>query len=127
MALVSGRPISFQMDLYTPLYVPRPTVVPELFTSLRPVAYNGDLGDDLRLHAGLAKLRELKDVVSNEERVMSKTTTGKNKAGAVTFDRQQQADTTHFALGLQQELSGKMNLGEGVTPAATATKRGDFF
>ena len=28
MALVSGRPISFQMDLYTPLYVPRPTVVP---------------------------------------------------------------------------------------------------
>ena len=24
MALVSGRPISFQMDLYTPLYVPRP-------------------------------------------------------------------------------------------------------
>ena len=43
MALVSGRPISFQMDLYTPLYVPRPTVVPELFASLRPVAYNGDL------------------------------------------------------------------------------------
>ena len=35
MALVSGRPISFQMDLYTPLYVPRPTVVPELFGSLR--------------------------------------------------------------------------------------------
>jgi hypothetical protein len=29
MALVSGRPISFQMDLYTPLYVPRPVVVPE--------------------------------------------------------------------------------------------------
>ena len=43
MALVSGRPISFQMDLYTPLYVPRPTVVPELFASLRPVTYNGDL------------------------------------------------------------------------------------
>src|SRR5207302_321489 len=43
MALVSGRPISFMMDLYTPLYVPRPTVVPELFASLRPVAYNGGL------------------------------------------------------------------------------------
>ena len=43
MALVSGRPISFQMDLYTPLYVPRPTVVPELFASLRPVTYNDDL------------------------------------------------------------------------------------
>ncbi len=43
MALVSGRPISFKMDLYTPLYVPRPTVVPELFASLRPVTYNDDL------------------------------------------------------------------------------------
>ena len=42
MALVSGRPISFQMDLYTPLYVPRPKVVPELFASLRPVTYNDD-------------------------------------------------------------------------------------
>src|SRR5439155_15461645 len=41
MALVSGRPISFQMDLYTPLYVPRPVVEPELFASLRPVAYSG--------------------------------------------------------------------------------------
>ena len=43
MALVAGRPIRFQMDLYTPLYVPRPTVVPELFASLRPVAYSGNL------------------------------------------------------------------------------------
>src|SRR5437762_446704 len=43
MALVSGRPISFQMDLYQPLYVPRPTVEPELFASLRPPTYSGDL------------------------------------------------------------------------------------
>src|SRR6516165_8417393 len=43
MALVSGRPMSFQMDLYTPLYVPRPVVEPELFASLRPVAYSGNL------------------------------------------------------------------------------------
>jgi hypothetical protein len=41
MALVSGRPISFKMDLYNPLYVNRPTVEPELFASLRPIAYSG--------------------------------------------------------------------------------------
>jgi hypothetical protein len=41
MALVSGRPISFKMDLYNPLYVDRPTVEPELFASLRPVTYSG--------------------------------------------------------------------------------------
>src|SRR5262245_61051159 len=40
MVLVSGRPISFQMDLYQPLYVQRPVIVPELFEGLRPVAYD---------------------------------------------------------------------------------------
>jgi hypothetical protein len=43
MALVSGRPISFKMDLYNPLYVNRPTVEPELFASLRPPTYGGAL------------------------------------------------------------------------------------
>ncbi len=40
LSLVSGRPISFTMDLYTPLYAPRPVVVPELFASLRPRVYD---------------------------------------------------------------------------------------
>src|SRR3954470_1894803 len=43
MALVSGRPVSFRMDLYTPLYVAPPLVEPELFASLRPVAYSGGM------------------------------------------------------------------------------------
>ena len=43
MALVSGRPISFRMDLYQPLFIPRPTVEPELFASLRPPTFNGAL------------------------------------------------------------------------------------
>ena len=49
MVLVSGRPISFQMDLYPPLYVPRPTVEPELFASLRPPTYNGAMTNNDRL------------------------------------------------------------------------------
>src|SRR5262249_52896975 len=43
MVLVSGRPISFQMNLYEPLYIPRPTVEPDLFASLRPPTYGGAL------------------------------------------------------------------------------------
>jgi hypothetical protein len=43
LSLVSGRPISFVMDLYSPLYATRPTVVPELFASLRPQVYEQDL------------------------------------------------------------------------------------
>jgi len=35
LTLVSGRPISFIQDLYTPLYMPRPVVRPELYASLR--------------------------------------------------------------------------------------------
>jgi len=54
MALVSGRPISFKMDLHNPLYVDRPTVEPELFASLRPVAYRGGFRENtIPVGAGL--------------------------------------------------------------------------
>jgi hypothetical protein len=40
LSLVSGRPISFTMDLYQPLYSTRPNVVPQLFAGLRPQVYD---------------------------------------------------------------------------------------
>jgi hypothetical protein len=43
LTLVSSRPISFQMDLYPPLFIPRPTVEPALFASLRPPTYGGPI------------------------------------------------------------------------------------
>ena len=43
LTLVAARPISFKMDLYPPLNVPRPTVEPERFATLRPPTYNGAL------------------------------------------------------------------------------------
>jgi hypothetical protein len=45
LTLVSSRPISFQMDLYPPLFIPRPTVEPALFASLRPPTYAGPLSN----------------------------------------------------------------------------------
>ncbi len=41
ITLVSGRPMTFKMDLYEPLFVPRPTIEPEIFASLRPPVYQG--------------------------------------------------------------------------------------
>jgi hypothetical protein len=41
LSLVSGRPISFTMDLYQPLYAARPNVVSEMFAGLRPQVYEG--------------------------------------------------------------------------------------
>jgi hypothetical protein len=52
--LVSGRPISYQMDLYPPLYVPRPVVEPELFASLRPPYYTGPLINEGPARMGMA-------------------------------------------------------------------------
>ena len=43
LSLVSGRPLSFIMDLYQPLYATRPTVVPELFAGLRPPVYDAGI------------------------------------------------------------------------------------
>jgi hypothetical protein len=53
LSLVSGRPISFVMDLYQPLYMTRPTVVQELLAGLRPQLYD----------AGIAEARERAQMV----------------------------------------------------------------
>lgn len=58
LSLVSGRPISFKMDLYQPLYAPRPVVQPELYLSLRPQVYQEG---ELALGALADKPAELKE------------------------------------------------------------------
>ena len=72
LTLVSGRPISFVMDLYQPLYLARPEVKPELYASLRPRTYDQSLKDAEQDFAmlgeqmeagkqdGLARSRELR-------------------------------------------------------------------
>src|SRR5262249_6702313 len=70
MALVSGRPISFKMDLYNPLYVGRPTVEPELFASLRPTTYTGAMrgnrDEATRVREELKYVRSLMDETSGK-------------------------------------------------------------
>ena len=51
LTLVSGRPISFTMDLYQPLYVPRPVEQLNLYASLRPQVYGQDLAQRTRSFA----------------------------------------------------------------------------
>jgi hypothetical protein len=41
MSLVSGRPISFKMDLYQPMYSTRPTVQPQMMAAIAPTFHNG--------------------------------------------------------------------------------------
>jgi len=120
MALVSGRPISFQMDLYQPLYVPRPVVEPELFASLRPPTYNGAMDKPVALAAapmapggggGFGGGRELKQL---------------EKADALgRLEEQRRAGA--FADGVRKRLGGEMELTKGVASSATAGELGDFF
>jgi hypothetical protein len=49
LTLMSGRPISYTMDLYEPLYVQRPVEHLNLFSSLRPQTYGQDLADKLQM------------------------------------------------------------------------------
>ncbi len=53
VSLVSGRPISFVMDLYQPLTVPRPVVMPDLYASLMPQRYGQDMSERSRLAESL--------------------------------------------------------------------------
>jgi uncharacterized membrane protein YgcG len=43
VSLVSGRRVSFVMDLYQPMFLERPSVVPQLFAGLRPRVHQQDL------------------------------------------------------------------------------------
>ncbi len=55
LSLVSGRPISFTMDLYTPLYIPRPREELEIYASLRPPGYAGAFEEELEEGMALAR------------------------------------------------------------------------
>jgi hypothetical protein len=50
VSLISGRPVSFKMNLYEPLYVDRPLVELERFANLRPRIYEGDLEDAAKMN-----------------------------------------------------------------------------
>src|SRR5437899_11043618 len=105
MNLISGRPISFQMDLYQPLYVPRPTVVPELFASLMPKTYEGGME---RGNKGLADLAALQESAPAEKKIMDQNRLGKLRAGGAVA----KGDAIHF--GVAPAEGAALRLDQGV-------------
>jgi hypothetical protein len=129
MSLVSGRPISFQMDLYQPLYVPRPTVEPELFASLRPPTYD----------YAMEKVQEARDAKTVMERAPAEAA-GADKQSLGRAAGFGMADQAQKTVQLRKALAAgavsaaefapasKLALGDaGVASAATAQNLGDFF
>jgi hypothetical protein len=131
MSLVSGRPISFQMDLYQPLYVPRPTVEPELFASLRPPTYNAAMD---RLSAGIENEEDHKKALKAGE-VKEKAREAQTEAlkrldyAPTGMDRTMRRSVAGIAGDAKAEFFAPSELGldRGVAGAATAANLGDFF
>jgi hypothetical protein len=121
MALISGRPISFQMNLYDALFIKRPVVEPELFASLRPVAYSGGLGVELPRTTAAAPGKF--DDFAAKDRAESKGE-GKRMKEAESFGLQNRG---HYAEELRKNMAKDLDLGQSVNSAATASKLGDYF
>jgi hypothetical protein len=113
LALVAGRPLSFKMDLYNPLFAQRPTVEPEWFAGLRPPTYHAALEGGKFGGAGFAapagavgradkrELEKLAELRKSEDRAA--------------------------ATALGKQLAQRMNLGDGVAAAAVSAQLGDAY
>ncbi len=112
MALVSGRPISFRMDLYQPLYVPRPLVEPELFASLRPPTYEGAV-EKPRLAE--RKPGELKEMLRDEKKSVKELSDLESETVPATGTL------------AKKRAHGDIDLTKGVQSAAATGSLGDFF
>jgi hypothetical protein len=111
LSLISGRPISFTMDLYQPLYNPRPVVQPELYANLKPQTY-GDAMDELRPMASAPPARnEMK-----KERLLGKLAQG--------FSGGRANAPAAAAVAAEMEMG---SLEEGVAPMAMADEKGELF
>jgi hypothetical protein len=113
LGLVSGRPISFKMDLYEPLFVPRPVVEPELFASLRPPNYSGNLdrADDVPLK------RNSFGAPIPPAAGAAPVFAGQRKAGEVLHGLNEAKD---------EEKQGSLQF-SGLANAATASELGEYF
>jgi len=130
MALVSGRPISFKMDLYNPLYINRPTVEPELFASLRPVTYRGGFAQDPQAD-GVALGGPAKESMQKARSgAMPPAAPGFGGAGGgrmqLAESQDRSIDAKKFAADVGRELGNRINTNT-VGNAATAGALGDFF
>ena len=107
LSLVSGRPISFRMDLYTPIYIPRPLEQLDLYASLRPPEYEGGVG-------------------GRGEPRMAKAMRRAPEAPADNYNEQNRDRS--FALYTADEEAMDLDLEDaGVASVATAQEAGELF
>jgi hypothetical protein len=118
LTLVSGRPISFVMDLYEPMYLDRPEVKPELFASLRPRTYEQDLLEGAGFMGNEAQNRG-REALARRGAFPAAPPAPAAAAGAVPADFGFLAKADEKARGFQ--------LQQGVQSVAQASDVGEMF
>jgi hypothetical protein len=117
LSLVSGRPISFIMDLYQPLYTSRPVVEPESYASLRPQVYDEAMDKQGKPRTELEQMPAAK-----AGRLMAE------RPSEVRLDRAAGFGAMD-SLGLEDRTGrgGTSSLNEGVVSAAQGAQAGELF
>ena len=123
LTLVSGRPISFVMDLYQPLYVPRPQVQLDLYSSLRPQVYDEDMDEVKQRLARRAAGAEL----SRKARKPT-VTRGRPARPVETLATAAPADAAGMGGGVANgPVYSGFAFGQGVASVAAAEEVGELF
>lgn len=112
LSLVSGRPISFVMDLYTPIYLKRPLEDLELYASLRAPQF--EAGDALSLSPS-AKARVQEELAAPASTTAGRTVLARRARGV----DKREAGSYFFA---DSRLAGT-----GVKSVAEAQEAGELF
>lgn len=119
LSLVSGRPISFVMDLYTPLYVPRPEEQLELYASLRAPEFEEGVASSSPMRRGRSSSLAAKAIPPSPQ-----PTAGEDFAGGRAFRALAEAydgdpnNDPRLGIGLA---------GQGVQSLADAADAGELF
>jgi hypothetical protein len=125
LSLVSGRPISFIQNLYSPLYVPRPVVQPELYASLRPQTYDAGM-------EGVERLAEAEANAPAEPADAAKRQRGA-RAGLEAATARPPAAPAPTGGAAMQQMAQQMdyrradNFAASVASVASASKVGELF
>jgi hypothetical protein len=115
LTLVSGRPISFTMDLYQPLYIQRPEEQLELFASLRPQVYSRDLSRHLYL--GGKDKKALETLALRQDGVVEEKVAREDAISTDNFD---------VSYGGRAEVARRL-MSESVHAAAQGGNVGNLF
>ncbi|MCC7085368.1 MAG: hypothetical protein IT427_10210 [Pirellulales bacterium] len=116
LSLVSGRPISFIMELYEPLFVQRPTVVPQEFADLKPRVHGQDLS------------KEAKDATLQPNAIRAKDKKGRGMMGGIGGDGSfGYARAPQAPAPMEDQAAVPFNPAEGIATAAAAGDVGELF